>query len=103
MFEAKLIQGSLLKRVLETVKNLSNKATLVCSKEGIQLEAMDHYQVSLMNVIIRADSFAKFQCDRSHTHIILTNGRASVCQVYPRKFCAQLFLGLKDELNKNRA
>ena len=65
MFEAKLIQGSLLKRVLETVKNLLNEATLVCSKEGIQLEAMDHYRVSLMTVIIRADSFDKFQCDRT--------------------------------------
>ena len=65
MFEAKLIQGSLLKRVLETVKNLLNEATLVCSKEGIQLEAMDHYRVSLMTVIIRANSFDKFQCDRT--------------------------------------
>ena len=28
------------------------------------------------------------------------NGRASACQVYPRRFCAQLCLGLKDELGK---
>ena len=43
---------------------------------------------------------AKFQCDSSHTHIALMNGRASACQVYPRKFCAQLCFGLKDELNE---
>ena len=26
------------------------------------------------------------------------NGRASACQVYPRKFCAEICPGLKDEL-----
>ena len=28
----------------------------------------------------------------------LLNGRASACQVYPRRFCAQICLGLKEEL-----
>lgn len=28
------------------------------------------------------------------------NGRASACQVYPRTFCAQLCLGLKEELQQ---
>ena len=29
-----------------------------------------------------------------------TNGRAIACQVYPRLFCAQICLGLKEELVK---
>ena len=45
-----------------------------------------------------ANRLAKFQCDGSHWHIPLMNGRASACQVYPREFCAQICLGLKDEL-----
>ena len=45
-----------------------------------------------------ANRLAKFQCDGSHWHIPLVNGRASACQVYPREFCAQICLGLKDEL-----
>ena len=66
MFEARLIQGSLLKRVVETMKDLLNFATLECSKEeGIQLQAMDHSHVSLMNVNMRADGFDKFRCDRT--------------------------------------
>ena len=28
----------------------------------------------------------------------LINGRASACQVYPEKFCAEICLGLKEEL-----
>ena len=30
------------------------------------------------------------------------NGRASACQVYPRAFCAQICLGLKQELAAKR-
>ena len=45
-----------------------------------------------------ANILAKFQCDGSHWHIPLMNGRASACQIYPREFCAQICLGLKDEL-----
>ena len=45
-----------------------------------------------------ANRLARFQCDNSHEHIPLMNGRASACQVYPRKFCAEICLGLKKEL-----
>ena len=42
-----------------------------------------------------ANRLAKFQCDRSHKHIPLMNGRASACQIYPRPFRAQSCIGLK--------
>ena len=45
-----------------------------------------------------ANRLAKFQCDHSHKHIPLMNGRASACQIYPRPFCAQICIGLKEEL-----
>ena len=45
-----------------------------------------------------ANRLARFQCDRSHLHIPLMNGRAGACQVYPRRFCAEICLGLKEEL-----
>ena len=66
MFEARLVQGSLLKTVLEGVKDLHlNEATFECSKEGIKLQTMDHSHVSLMTVNMRADCFDKFRCDRT--------------------------------------
>ena len=65
MFEARLVQGRLLKTVLETVKDQMMEATLECTEEGIQLQAMDNWHVSLMTVNIRADSFDKFRCDRT--------------------------------------
>ena len=66
IFEARLVQGSLLKTVLETVKSLLlNSATFECSKEGIKIHAMDHSHVPLMTVNMRADGFDKFRCYRN--------------------------------------
>ena len=65
MFEARLVHGSLLKTVLETVKDLMNEAILDCSDEGIQIQAMDNSHVLLMTVNMRADGFDEFQCDRT--------------------------------------
>lgn len=38
MFEARLVQGNLLKKVLESLKDLLNEATWDCSDTGIQLQ-----------------------------------------------------------------
>jgi len=64
MCEARLIQGSLLKKVLESIKDLLKEATWDCSDSGIQLQAMDNSHVSLVAVNLRHDGFDKFRCDR---------------------------------------
>merc|ERR1712203_1242691 len=63
MFEARLVQGNLLKKVLESLKDLLNEATWDCADSGIQLQAMDNSHVSLVSVL-RSDGFDKFRCDR---------------------------------------
>ena len=47
-----------------------------------------------------ANRLARFQCPGGHGHVPLMNGRAGPCQIYHRKFCTQVCLGLKDELAK---
>ena len=64
VFEARLVQGNLLKKVLESLKDLLNEATWDCADTGIQLQAMDNSHVSLVSVLLRADGFDKFRCDR---------------------------------------
>ena len=61
MFEARLVQGNLFKKLLESVKELLNEATWDCSDTGIQLQAMDNSHVSLVSVTLRADGFDKFR------------------------------------------
>lgn len=38
MFEARLLQGAVLKKVLEAIKDLLTEATFDCSDNGIQLQ-----------------------------------------------------------------
>merc|ERR1712152_57469 len=64
MGEARLVQGNLLKKVLESLKDFLNEATWDCADTGIQLQAMDNSHVSLVSVLLRADGFDKFRCDR---------------------------------------
>jgi len=64
MFEARLVQGGLFKKLLESVKDLLNEANWDCTDSGIQLQAMDNSHVSLVSVTLRADGFDKYRCDR---------------------------------------
>jgi proliferating cell nuclear antigen PCNA len=48
MFEARLVQGSLLKKVLESIKDLVTDANFDCSQNGFALQAMDSSHVSLV-------------------------------------------------------
>ena len=77
MFEARLVQGNLLKKVLESLKDLLNEATWDCADTGIQLQAMDNSHVSLVSVLLRADGFDKFRCDRQ-----LSMGMKTIYYVY---------------------
>ena len=59
------MQGSLLEKVLESLKELLQEATWDCYDTGIQLQALDNSHVySLLSVSLRADGFNKFRCDR---------------------------------------
>ena len=41
MFEARLINGSILKKLLEALKDLVSDANIDCSEEGLSIQAMD--------------------------------------------------------------
>lgn len=65
MFEARLVQSSVLKKILDAIKDLLNEATFECSASGIQLQAMDNSHVSLVSMNLRSDGFDKYRCDRN--------------------------------------
>lgn len=67
MFEARLINSSVLRKVLEAVKDLLTDASFDCSENGIQLQAMDNSHVSLVSLNLRSEGFDKFRCDRNLT------------------------------------
>jgi len=65
MFECRLLQGSILKKIMESIKDLVNEANFDCSSTGITLQAMDSSHVSLVALFLRADGFQHYRADRN--------------------------------------
>jgi len=65
MFEARLKQGAILKKIIDAVKDLVTDANLDCTPEHITLQAMDSNHVSLVSFKLNCDGFEHYRCDRS--------------------------------------
>ncbi|KAI9298773.1 proliferating cell nuclear antigen [Neoconidiobolus thromboides FSU 785] len=67
MLEAKLTQGSVLKKVIEALKDLVNEANFNCDDHGIKVQAIDPSHVALISLLLKADGFEPYRCDRHLT------------------------------------
>lgn len=67
MFEARLAQSALLKKVLEAVREVVKEGNWDFSSTGISLQGMDSSHVSLVSLEMNADGFDPFRCDRNLT------------------------------------
>ncbi|KAL0487711.1 proliferating cell nuclear antigen [Acrasis kona] len=65
MLEATLKQGQLLKRIIDSIKELINDANFDCNSSGISLQAMDTAHISLVHLLLRAEAFDPYRCDRT--------------------------------------
>ncbi|KAI9471315.1 hypothetical protein LPJ78_002790 [Coemansia sp. RSA 989] len=67
MIEAVLPQASLLKKIIEAIKELVDEANFDFSETGIRLQAMDKSHIALSFLHLRNDGFSEYRCDRSQT------------------------------------
>jgi len=67
MFEAKITKAQTLKRIIDAIKELVTDAKFECTASGISLQAMDAAHVSLVALLLRADGFEQYRCDRNLT------------------------------------
>lgn len=65
MLEARLQQARVLKTLLEAVKELVSECNFDCNDSGIALQAMDNSHVALVSMLLRADGFDPYRCDRN--------------------------------------
>ncbi|XWS07677.1 hypothetical protein CRYUN_Cryun41cG0010300 [Craigia yunnanensis] len=65
MLELRLTQAGLLKKVLESIKDLVTDANFDCSATGFSLQAMDSSHVALVALLLRCDAFEHYRCDRN--------------------------------------
>jgi proliferating cell nuclear antigen len=61
MFEARLLQGSLLKKIIEAIRELVTDVNFECNETGIGLQAMDSSHVSLCTVSMKAEGFDHYR------------------------------------------
>ncbi|KAJ5245967.1 hypothetical protein N7468_000950 [Penicillium chermesinum] len=65
MLEARLEQASTLKRVVDAIKDLVQDCNFDCNDSGIALQAMDNSHVALVSMMLRAEGFSPYRCDRN--------------------------------------
>ncbi|XP_030949287.1 proliferating cell nuclear antigen-like [Quercus lobata] len=60
-----VLRGSLLKKVLESIKDLVNDANFDCSATGFLLQPMDSSHLALVALLLRSEGFEHYRCDRN--------------------------------------
>ena len=65
MLEARLEQAQLLKKVVDAIKDLVQDCNFDCNDSGIALQAMDNSHVALVSMMLKAESFSPYRCDRN--------------------------------------
>lgn len=65
MFEARLVQGKVLKQIIEAIKDLVVDANIDVSEEELAIQSMDSSHVALVSVCIQSNGFDHYRCDRS--------------------------------------
>ncbi|KAE8152997.1 Mysoin-binding motif of peroxisomes-domain-containing protein [Aspergillus avenaceus] len=65
LLEARLEQASLLKRVVDAIKDLVQDCNFDCNDSGIALQAMDNSHVALVSMLMKAEGFSPYRCDRN--------------------------------------
>lgn len=62
---AEIRHASLLKKIIEAIKDLITEANLDCDETGIYLQAIDSSHVSLVTFFLKYNLFEKYNCERS--------------------------------------
>ena len=60
-----MLQGNLLKKIQEALKDIVTEASWNATSDGLSLQAMDDSHVALVQLTLRADGFEKYRCDRN--------------------------------------
>lgn len=65
MLEARLDQGVVFKKVIDSLRDLVNEANFEFTSSGLTLQSMDSAHVILVSLLMRSDGFGSYRCDRT--------------------------------------
>ena len=78
MFEARLVEGQIMKLIIEAVKDLVVDANLDCGEEELTVQCMDSAHVSLVAIQLAASAFDLYRCDRPLSLGVNTGNMAKI-------------------------
>ena len=67
MFHAKLNEGLLIKKLIDSIKDLVSDINLEINPMGISLQAMDSSHVALVTLNLSSEGFEEYRCDKPMT------------------------------------
>ena len=85
MFEARLINGHILKNLVDAIKDLVNDANLDCSEDEVAIQCMDSSHVSLVSVSLSSGAFDHYRCDRPLSLGFNTGNLAKIFKMMGKK------------------
>ena len=67
MFEARLAEGALFKKIIDCIKDLCKDINFDVAEDGMTVQAMDNSHVALVALRINPSAFEHYRCDRAQT------------------------------------
>ncbi|CAN3371726.1 hypothetical protein DIURU_002939 [Diutina rugosa] len=67
MLEGKFDQASLLKKIVESIKDSVKLCNFNCTQHGITVQAVDDSRVLLVSLLVGESAFSEYRCDRDVT------------------------------------
>lgn len=78
MFEAKLLNGGILKKIIEAIKDVVSEVNIDVSAAGLSLQAMDGSHVALVSLNLSMEGFEHYRAD---TNMVLGLSIATLAKV----------------------
>ncbi|EGR29791.1 proliferating cell nuclear antigen, putative [Ichthyophthirius multifiliis] len=67
MFQAKLEEGILFKKIVDSIKDLVKQVNIDANPNGLSMQAMDSAHVALVSLKLNENGFKDYRCDRPLT------------------------------------
>lgn len=67
MFEAKLAEVAILKKITEAIKDIINVVNINASPNGLEFQAMDLSHVALVSLCLKPEGFQSYKADKNFT------------------------------------
>ncbi len=78
MFYAKISQGTLIRNLIDTFKDIVVNINLIISEKGISFQALDSSSVYLISLNLFPEGFEEYRCDKEFSLGVSINNLAKL-------------------------